>query len=150
MNEEAKNKKSRNRKEKKKSNKKWLLILLLLLLLCFFGYIIFRISFSVGESKKPVAPDPTPQKILIKITDSNGEWKPGNGSIMEEVAKIKINPGALSLEPRESYTLFALTNSKETIKWSSSNESCVAISPKEGAKATVTAGKKECTAISRS
>ncbi len=141
-----KNKKNYNvqkEDEKKKNNKKWLLLLLLLLFLCLFGYFVFRIGFSVGEKHKPVTVDPTPQKMLIKITDTNGEW--GNGKTKQ--VKIETNPSKLSLEFNESYTVFALTTSKDPIIWTSSDESCVTVSPKEGQKPTITAGDKECTAV---
>ena len=134
------------KEDKKKNNKKWLLILLLLLFLCLFGYGLFRIGFSVGEKHKPVSVKPTPQKMLIKITDSNGEWG-GSSSSSNKTIKIEINPGSLSLEPNESFTIFGTTTSTKPIRWTSSDESCVTISPKEGEKPTVTAGDKECTAI---
>ncbi len=129
--------------EKKKNNKKWLLLLLLLLFLCLFGYFIFKIGFAVGEKHKPVTVDPTPQKMLIKISDTEGEWKSGSNKKI----KIEINPSSLSLEFNESYTIFAYTTSTDPIRWTSSDESCVTVSPTTGEKPTVTASDKKCTAI---
>ena len=142
MDETKKYEEQQQVEEKKKNNKKWLLLLLLLLFLCLFGYLIFRIGFSVGKRTKPVSPDPTPQKMLIKITDANGEW---GGP--KKIVKIETNPSSLSLEFNESHTIFAMTTSTEPIRWTSSDESCVTISPKQGENPTVTAGNKECTAV---
>ena len=135
------------KEEDKKKNKKWLLLLLLLLLLCFFGFLFFKIGLNVGRIYKPVSPDPIPQKTIIRISDSNGEWGKNNGTTKKD--KIKINPGSLSLETNESSPIYASTTSTNPIYWTSSDESCITISPKEGAKPTVTAGNKECTAVIR-
>ena len=131
---------TKKREEEKKKKKKWLLLLLLLLFLCSFGYGIFKLGFSLGEATKPVNVDPTPQKMIIKITDKNGEWGASNK------VKIETSPARLSLEFNESHTIFALTTSDKPIYWSSSDENCVTVSPTNGTKPTVTAKSKECTA----
>ena len=104
---------TKKREEEKKKKKKWLLLLLLLLFLCSFGYGIFKLGFSLGEATKPVNVDPTPQKMIIKITDKNGEWGASNK------VKIETSPARLSLEFNESHTIFALTTSDKPIYWSS-------------------------------
>ncbi len=78
------NNKKYQEEETKKKRKRWLLLLLLLLFLCFFGYIIFRIGFKFGESKQPVTPDPTPVKMIIKVSDNDGTWK------KDEQNKIRV------------------------------------------------------------
>ncbi len=62
--------------EKEKNNKKWLLLLLLLLFLCIFGYLIYRIGYGFGVSKRPVSPEPIPtsDEYSIVISDEAGKW----------------------------------------------------------------------------
>ena len=76
----------------KKNNKTWLLLLLLLLFLCLFGYLVFKIGFSVGEKHKPVTVDPTPQKLLIKISDLEGEWR--NGPANNDINVFSVTTSA--------------------------------------------------------
>lgn len=82
----------KNKKEEKKKNKKKLLLLLLLLLLLFLlGWLVFKIGFNAGKSQKPVSPDPTPQRMVIAISDEEGLWKNSNGKGgSEEVNQINV------------------------------------------------------------
>ncbi len=77
-------------REKGRKRRRWLWLLLLLLLLFLFGFIFFKIGFNVGKITKPVTPDPTPQKLIIKITDNDGEWKPKTDDNEDEVNTINV------------------------------------------------------------
>ena len=129
--------------KEKKNNKKWLLLLLLLLFLCLLGYLVFRIGYSAGVHTRPVTPSPTPQKLLIKITDENGEWK----TVSDSTGKIQVSPIGLSLEKSEDMKVYAVTTIPGKVNWSCSDETCVKVEPTEGKETVITALRSECTAV---
>ena len=90
-------------------------------------------------------------KTRLIVTTADGKYKSTATVTVKDDSntkdKVEINPGNLSLEFNESHDIFGTTTSTDPIKWESSDESCVTVSPKEGVKPTVTAGNKECTAV---
>ncbi len=72
----------------------------------------------------------------------------GNGGgDTDNIITIDISPTSLTLERGESRMIYATTTSTEPIYWTSSDETCVTVSPAEGTQPIVTAGNKDCTAI---
>lgn len=85
----------------KSNNRKWLIVLLIFLIPA-TGALVFGISREFGESKKPVSPGSTPEKMLITITDDDGKWDADGSSETEHGVFVVTNTSRKYVAPYDT------------------------------------------------